>query len=170
MPNAFMQRAIELARASLGEAGALPYAAVVVKDGQIVGEGLNRSLARCDPTSHGEVEAIRDACKRLNAVGLAGCELYTTAEPCSMCVATMYLVGVERLFYGADVADSAEAFARLARLDPKWTRRIGAAELRREVALPVGERAMPSRQLMASEAREVIDAFVERQKAASTPS
>lgn len=168
MPNAFMQRAIELARASLGEAGALPYAAVVVKDGQIVGEGLNRSVARCDPTSHGEVEAIRDACRRLNAVSLAGCDLYTTAEPCSMCVATMHLAGVERLFYGATVADSAEAFVRLAKLDSKWTRRIGAVELRREVGLPVERRAMPSQQLMASEAKEILDAFVERQASAAS--
>lgn len=163
MPNAFMQRAVELARASFDEAGALPYAAVVVKDGRIVGEGLNRSVATCDPTSHGEVEAIRDACKRLQTVSLAGCELYTTAEPCSMCVATMHLAGVDRLFYGASVADSAEVFARLAAIDPKWVRRIGAAELRREVGLPVEQRAMPAQQLMAREAKELLDAFVERQ-------
>lgn len=167
MSNSFMQRAVELARAGVGEPGALPYAAVVVKDGRIVGEGLNRSLATCDPTSHGEVEAIRDACRRLNALSLAGCDLYTTAEPCAMCVATMHLAGVERLFYGASGADSAEVFARLAAIDPKWTRRIGAAELRREVGLPVERRAMPASQLMADEARAVLDAFVERQAAAA---
>jgi tRNA(Arg) A34 adenosine deaminase TadA len=140
----------------------------VVKDGRIVGEGLNRSVGTCDPTSHGEVEAIRDACKRLRTVSLAGCDLYTTAEPCSMCVATMYLVGVERLFYGAGVADTAEIFARLAQLDPKWTRRIAAAELRREIAAPVDRRSMPAQQLMADESRELLEAFVQRQ--ASTAS
>jgi tRNA(Arg) A34 adenosine deaminase TadA len=167
MHDAFMQRAMELARAGLDEAGALPYAAVVVKDGRIVGEGLNRSVGRCDPTSHGEVEAIRDACERLKTVSLAGCDLYTTAEPCSMCVATMYLAGIERLFYGADVADTAEIFARLAAIDPKWTRRIAAAELRREIAAPVDRRRMPAQQLMADESRKLLADFVERQASSS---
>ena len=65
MDERFMRRALEIARRSLVMPGALPYAAVIVKDGQIVGEGLNQALANHDPTSHGEVEAIRDACKRL---------------------------------------------------------------------------------------------------------
>jgi tRNA(Arg) A34 adenosine deaminase TadA len=98
MHETFMQRALEIARESLDEPGALPYAAVIVKDGRIVGEGLNRANGRCDPTSHGEVEAIRDACAKLGTLDLSGCDLYTTAEPCSMCVATMYLSGIARLY------------------------------------------------------------------------
>ena len=159
----FMRRALELASAAAGEAGALPYAAVVVKDGRIVGEGVNRTVAGCDPISHGEVEAIRDACRRLGALSLAGCDLYTTAEPCAMCVAAMHIVDVERLFYAASGGDTAAVFARLGAVDPRWSRRIGAAELRREVGLPVGERAMPASQLMADEARAILEAFVARQ-------
>lgn len=164
MNDAFMRRALEIARQSLGEPGALPYAAVVVKDGEIVGEGLNRAHGLCDPTSHGEVEAIRDACRRLGVVSLSGCDLYTTAEPCAMCVATMYIAGIERLFYGAAGADSAALFDELARKDPKWTRRTPAAELRRQVALPVEQRSMPARQLMAPEARDLLHAFLRLQE------
>ena len=94
--------------------GTLPYGAVVVLDGEIVGEGLNRSVADCDPTSHGEVEAIRNACRRLSLTSLKGAELYTTGEPCSMCVATMYQVGISRLFYAGTAEDSAAFFQRLA--------------------------------------------------------
>lgn len=165
MPNPFMRRAMEIAREGLGLEGALPYAAVVVKDGEIVGEGLNRSFAACDPTSHGEVEAIREACRRLGGVRLAGCDLYTTAEPCAMCVATMHLVGIERLFYGAAAADTAEFFARLARHDPKWARAIAPAELRRQVGLPVEQRAMPAQQTMADESKKLLEDFVRREVA-----
>ena len=84
-----MARAIEIARTSLNEHGALPYGAVVAKDGIVIGEGLNRAMALSDPTSHGEVEAIRDACRTLGTTDLSGAEMYTTAEPCSMCVLSL---------------------------------------------------------------------------------
>ena len=86
MQKKFMARAIEIAREAVDTDGTLPYAAIVVLDGEIIGEGLNRSVANCDPTSHGEVEAIRDACRRLSLTSLKGAELYTSGEPCSMCV------------------------------------------------------------------------------------
>ena len=157
-----MRRALEIARGALEEDGAVPYAAVVVKDGKIVGEGLNRAVARSDPTSHGEIEAIRDACRRLGTPDLSGCDLYTTAEPCAMCVATMHLAHVERLFYAASGADSAPALAEIGRRDPRWARRISGAELRREVGLPLERRAMPARQLLAEEAKALLDAFLAR--------
>jgi tRNA(Arg) A34 adenosine deaminase TadA len=163
MHNAFMRRAIELARAGIEEPGALPVAALVVKDGEVLGEGINRSYGNLDPTSHAEIEAIRAACRRLGAVTLEGCELYTTAEPCSMCVATIHLVGVARLFYGAASADTAAFFVELAKLDPGRTRLIAAPDLRREVGLPIEQRAMPARQFMAPEAKEVLDDFLRRQ-------
>ena len=82
----FMRRAIELSTQALDEPGARPYGAVVVKDGRIVGEGLNQSAKNFDPTSHGEVEAIRDACRNLKTTDLSGADLYTSCEPCSVCV------------------------------------------------------------------------------------
>jgi tRNA(Arg) A34 adenosine deaminase TadA len=162
MHETFMRRALEIAREALDEPGALPYAAVVVKAGQIVGEGLNRANGRCDPTSHGEVEAIRDACVRLGTLDLSGCDLYTTAEPCAMCVATMYLSGIQRLYYALAVPESAAFMARLAALDPKWQRRVSAADLRREVSLPMDQRQMPAEAVLKDEVQAVFDEFAKR--------
>ena len=93
--------------------GARPYGAVVVKDGKIVGEGLNQSAKNFDPTSHGEVEAIRDACRNLKTTDLSGCELYTSCEPCSVCVATMIMAGIGRMYYGATLDQSAGRRVRM---------------------------------------------------------
>jgi tRNA(Arg) A34 adenosine deaminase TadA len=162
MQDAFMRRALDIARRSIDEAGSLPYAAVVVKDGTIVGEGLNRVNGKFDPTSHGEVEAIRDACQRLGTIDLSGCDLYTTAEPCSMCVATMYLSGIARLYYASAAAESGVFLEKLAALDPKWTRRISGPDLRREVGLPMESRTMPAEAIQSDEAHAIFDEFLQR--------
>ena len=164
MEEKFMARAIEIARSSLNLPGSLPYGAVVVRDGGIIGEGLNRATALSDPTSHGEVEAIRDACRRLSSTRLDGADLYTSGEPCSMCVAAMVQVGIGRLYYAGAASDSAAFFGRLASHDAKWTRRLGSDELRHQVGLPVGERAMSAKQLMTADIVAVYDAFVAKQK------
>ena len=130
----FMRRAIALSEQALGEPGAGPFAAVIVRDGAIIGEGINRSRANFDPTSHGEVEAIRDACGRLKTVDLSGCDLYTTCEPCTMCVATMLIAGIGRMYYGASAQQSGSIVARF--------RAIASDDLRREVGLPIGERRL----------------------------
>ena len=162
MQEKFMARAIEIARESVDTPGTLPYGAVVVKGGEIIGEGLNRSYANSDPTSHGEVEAIRDACKRLSATSLKGADLYTSGEPCSMCVAAMYQAGIARLFYAGETADSAAFFQRLAAHDPKWARSLNNQQLRQQVGLPVGERDMVSQQMMREDILAVYDAFAHR--------
>jgi tRNA(Arg) A34 adenosine deaminase TadA len=162
MQEAFMRRALEIARESLDIPGTLPYGSVVVRDGKIIGEGLNRALANSDPTSHGEVDAIRDACQRLKTTDLGGADLYTTAEPCSMCVATMYIVGIERLYYASASAESMAFSARLTAHDPKWRRRIGGVDLRREVGLPMEQRQMPASQLMSAEMHALFDEFARR--------
>ena len=102
-----MRRAIELSAQAIDVPGARPYGAVVVRDGKIVGEGLNQSAKNFDPTSHGEVEAIRDACRNLRTTDLSGTDLYTSCEPCSVCVATMIMAGISRMYYGASLAQSA---------------------------------------------------------------
>lgn len=130
MDEAFMRRALELARESLEIPGALPYAAVIVKDGKIVGEGLNKAVAISDPTSHGEVEAIRDACAKLGTVRLTGCDLYTTAEPCSMCVATMLISGISNLYFACAAPTSAAFMGRLATVDKSYLRQFSSDELR----------------------------------------
>jgi guanine deaminase len=102
----FMRRAIELSAQAIGQDGAKPYGAIVVLDGKIVGEGLNQSAKTYDPTSHGEVEAVRDACRNLKTQDLSGAELYTSCEPCSVCVATMMIVGIGKMYYGATLDQS----------------------------------------------------------------
>jgi guanine deaminase len=159
MHETFMFRALEIARQSLDEPGALPYAAVVVRDDKIVGEGLNRAGKHCDPTSHGEVEAVRDACRKLSTLDLSGCDLYTTAEPCSMCVATMYLAGIRRLYYASAAAESMAFMSRLAARDPKWHRRISGNDLRREVGLPMDQRQMPAEAVLSAEMHALFDEF-----------
>ena len=163
MNEDFMRRAIEIARESLNDQGALPYGAVVVKDGEIIGEGLNRSHGKSDPTSHGEIEAIRDACRRLGTPTLPGCDLYTSCEPCSMCVATMYIAGIERLYYASNIEESAVFFGQLIEKNPKWSRRISAVDLRREVGLPIEERTMPAQRVLGNLGQDVFDDFVARQ-------
>jgi tRNA(Arg) A34 adenosine deaminase TadA len=162
MREEFMQHALELARQSLEIPGALPYAAVIVKDGQIVGEGLNRALANHDPTSHGEVEAIRNACSKLGTTQLSGCDLYTTAEPCSMCVATMYIAGIANLYYASAGTESAAFIARLAEFDSKYRRRLSSDDLREQVGTQLTNRRMPAKQILADDAAQVFDEFAKR--------
>jgi tRNA(Arg) A34 adenosine deaminase TadA len=157
-----MARAIEIARESVDAPGTLPYGAVVVMDGEIVGEGLNRATANSDPTSHGEVEAIRDACRRLSRTSLEGAALYTSGEPCSMCVATMYQVGIEQLYYAGSASDSAAFFQRLAAHDPTWARTLSNQELRQQVGLPIDERSMAAEQVLREDILAVYETFIER--------
>ena len=158
-----MRRAIELSASALDTPGTEPFAAVIVRDGEIVGEGINRSLLNLDPTSHGETEAIRDACHNLGTVDLRGCELYTSCEPCALCVAAMQIAGIAQLYYAADLAASDAALGDL----PDAARfPIDSQRLREECGRPVGERALPSRQALAEEAVDVIAAWADKARTA----
>ncbi|MCW1922441.1 nucleoside deaminase [Luteolibacter arcticus] len=103
----FMRRAIELARMGMKTRAGGPFGAVVVKDGEIIGEGHNRVLATNDPTAHGEVVAIREACARLGTFSLAGCEIHTTGEPCPMCLGAIHWARIGRIYYGFSISDAA---------------------------------------------------------------
>lgn len=83
-----------------------PFGSVVVKEGEIVGRGHNRVLYKKDPTCHGEMEAIRDACQNLNTHDLSGCELYTTAEPCPMCLGAILWANIKTVYYGCNRMDT----------------------------------------------------------------
>ena len=104
----FMREAINEAKKGIhrGEGG--PFGSVVVKEGRIVGRGHNMVVANNDPTAHGEISAIRDACNNLNTFSLEGCELYTTAEPCPMCLAAILWSRIDKVYYGCNVMDTAE--------------------------------------------------------------
>lgn len=153
----FMRRAIELSATALGTPGARPYGAVVVKDGRIVGEGLNEAAKKFDPTSHGEVEAVRDACRNLKTTDLTGCELYTSCEPCSVCVSTMIMAGISRMYYGASLEQSAAVVPR-PKMPPPTTL------VREQVGRPVGERSMlPAEAKLPGEAIAVLEAWMKQQ-------
>ena len=109
MSEDFMRRAIELAIENVRSARGGPFGAVVVKDGRIVAEGVTRVTASNDPTAHAEVVAIREACRVLGDFQLAGCELYTTCEPCPMCLGAIYWARPARVIYGCVASDAAEA-------------------------------------------------------------
>jgi guanine deaminase len=106
----FMRRAIALATHNVQAVAGGPFAAVIVKDGVIVGEGANSVTATNDPTAHGEVMAIRDACARLGVFSLEGCEMYTSCEPCPMCYSTAYWARVSKIYYAAAWTDYADLF------------------------------------------------------------
>jgi guanine deaminase len=158
----FMRRALDLSREALTKPGTEPFGSVVVRDGAIVGEGLNHSLAHFDPTSHGEVEAIRDACRRLECVDLTGAELYTTCEPCALCVATMNIVGIGKLYYAASMGQAGKAFETLTRAE---RHPIDTEVLSSECALPVQDRRMPAEQHEDAEAVRILEDWVELKKA-----
>lgn len=104
----FMQVAIDEAYQGIQAGDGGPFGSVIVKNGEIVGQGHNRVLAENDPTCHGEMEAIRDACKNLGTHDLTGCELYTTAEPCPMCLGAILWSNMSQVYYGCTRQDSAE--------------------------------------------------------------
>jgi tRNA(Arg) A34 adenosine deaminase TadA len=105
----FLRRAIALATENVRRSAGGPFGAVIVRDGRIVGEGVNSVTAALDPTAHGEVNAIRAASQALGTFSLAGCQLYSSCEPCPMCLAAAYWARIDAIFYGASAADAARA-------------------------------------------------------------
>ncbi|HEY6447517.1 MAG TPA: nucleoside deaminase [Acidobacteriaceae bacterium] len=136
-----MRRAIALASGNVRSGRGGPFGAVVVKNGAIVGEGVNRVTAENDPTAHAEVSAIRAACQALGVFSLQGCAIYTSCEPCPMCLAAIYWAHIHRIWFGNTSADAARA-------------EFDDAVLYREVALPASQRSIPSATLLHDEAWE----------------
>lgn len=104
--NFFMQKAIEEAESGIHQRHGGPFGCVVVKNGEIIGKGHNEVLKQNDPTCHGEMLAIRDACRNIGSYDLSGCELYTTAEPCPMCLGAIMWANIGRVFYGCNISDT----------------------------------------------------------------
>jgi guanine deaminase len=109
MMREFMRRAIALAMENVRSGAGGPFAAVIVKDDRVVEEGANRVTSTNDPTAHAEIVAIREACRTLGDFQLAGCDLYTTCEPCPMCLGAIYWARPARVFYACVAADAAAA-------------------------------------------------------------
>ena len=104
----FMRRAIELAQNGIEENAGGPFGAVVVKDGEIIGEGWNQVTSTNDPTAHAEVTAIRQACETLGSFQLKNCTIYTSCEPCPMCLGAIYWARPKKMFYACTREDAAK--------------------------------------------------------------
>lgn len=134
----FMQQAIDLSIDNVANGGG-PFGAVIVKDGQIIATGTNRVTANCDPTAHAEVSAIRAACKALKCFKLTGCTIYTSCEPCPMCLSAIYWAGIDRIFYGNTKQD-----AKQINFDDSF--------IYDQIALNATERTIPSINIMREQA------------------
>jgi guanine deaminase len=140
----FMARAIALSEeTSLVDCAGGAFGCVIVRDGQIIGEGANRVVAEKDPTWHAEIAAIRAACRSQGNFKLPGATLYTSAEPCPMCMAACYWAGIGAVLYAAEVEDA----RRYGNFDDSM--------IYDEIRKPVAERAIPIRQILRAEAVEV---------------
>ena len=104
--NKFMQIAIDEARKGIEHGDGGPFGTAIVKDGVLIASGHNHVLANNDPTCHGEVDAIRIAGQRLHTFDLSGCELYTTGEPCHMCLCACMWANISKIYYGCTIADN----------------------------------------------------------------
>ncbi|UBM63294.1 nucleoside deaminase [Candidatus Sulfidibacterium hydrothermale] len=142
--KAFMAKAIELAEENVKGLAGGPFGAVVVKDGKIVGKGSNKVTVHNDPTAHAEIVAIRDAAKNLGTFDLSGCEIYSSCEPCPMCLGAIYWARFDKLYYAATKDDAAKAnfddsFIYKEFALPKEERSILAVQMMRENAVKVFE-------------------------------
>ena len=106
--NSYMKAAIEEAEHGIHAGDGGPFGCVIVKDGEIIGKGHNEVVKRKDPTCHGEIMAIHEASRTLDSFDLSGCELYTTGEPCPMCMGAILWANIDRVYYGCDIADTEE--------------------------------------------------------------
>ena len=144
----FMQQAIELATEIVTSGRGGPFGAVVVKDGKVVATGVNLVTASNDPTAHAEVTAIRNACQMLATFRLDGCDVYTSCEPCPMCLAAIYWARCGAVFYGCSAEDAAKAG-------------FDDAYLYSEMKKPLGERSLPMVNLLPEAAWGVFAAWLE---------
>ena len=148
-PEDFMREAIHLAEQGMRGGRGGPFGCVVVRGGEIVGRGNNRVTSTNDPTAHAEVVAIREACASLATFQLEDCELFTSCEPCPMCLAAIYWARLDRFYYGCTAAD-AEV--------------IGFSDdlIRRQTVLPAEARSIPAIPLMRAESLAAFEAWTSK--------
>lgn len=149
MDNLFMARAIQLSIENVRSGRGGPFGAVVVKNGAIIAEGANRVASMNDPTAHAEILAIREACRKLGIFDLEGCEIYSSCEPCPMCLAAIYWARLARIYFANDAADASK---------------IGFNDslIYREITQPHPQRKIPMIQLMREQALEAFHAWEDK--------
>lgn len=138
----FMREAVRLSAEEMRKGAGGPFGAIVVKDNRIVAPGWNRVTSTNDPTAHAEITAIRNACDILGTFSLRGCEIYTSCEPCPMCLAAIYWARLDRIYF-ANTREEAAAIG------------FDDAHIYGEVSKPIDDRVIPTTRLLLSEAAEV---------------
>jgi len=143
-----MRKAIVLAEENVANGGG-PFGAVIARNGEIIATGVNRVTAEHDPTAHAEVSAIRAACKKLGTFDLSGCEIYTSCEPCPMCLGAIYWAHIDKMYYGNDKADA---------------KRIGFDDsfIYEEIALSPESRRLSSERMLKDEAVKAFDMWMKK--------
>lgn len=131
--NNYMNMAIEEARKGIFNKEGGPFGAVIVKDGTVIGKGHNRVVSNNDPTAHGEVSAIRDACTNLGTFDLTGCEIYTTGEPCHMCLCSCMWANIDKVYFGCTIQDNEDIGFR----DEKFDQIFGGRDKLKEYLIMV---------------------------------
>jgi len=142
--NKFMRKTIRISIANVEKQKGGPFGAIVVKDGKIIARGSNQVTANNDPTAHAEVVAIRKACKALKTFQLTGCEIYTSCEPCPMCLGAIYWARPDKLYYANSKEDAAAI-----QFDDKF--------IYEEIAKPVSERKLFTQQILREKALEAFE-------------
>ncbi|MBQ7984704.1 MAG: nucleoside deaminase [Bacteroidales bacterium] len=150
MNEQFLKQAIELAKANVEQGKGGPFGAVIVKDGQVIAVGTNTVTSSNDPTAHAEVNAVRNACKALDSFNLSGCEIYSSCEPCPMCLSALYWARIDRIYYAADQNDAA-----LGGFDDSF--------IYKELSLDKSQRAIQSGQFLKSLGKEPFDIWNNKQ-------
>ena len=145
-PEVLMRRAIALSVEKMQSGSGGPFGAVIARGGEVVAEGWNQVTSSCDPTAHAEMVAIRRACQALGSFELRDCEIFTSCEPCPMCLGAIYWARIGRIWFANDRSDAAA---------------IGFDDdfLYREIPRPLAERRLPTQRLLAEEARAAFDAW-----------
>lgn len=145
----WMIEAIELSKRNVMNGGG-PFGAVIVKDNQVVGRGVNRVTANCDPTAHAEVSAIREASKNLESFDLSDCEIYTSCEPCPMCLGAIYWARLKTIYYGNTKVDAAKIG-----FDDQF--------IYDELDKQIDDRSIPTKQFMSEKAIEAFKLWDEKE-------
>ena len=146
----FMREAIRISREGMEANDGGPFGAVVVKDGEIIGRGNNQVTSSNDPTAHAEVVAIRNACTHLGSFQLDGCIVYTSCEPCPMCLGAIYWARPDKIFFACSREDAAAID-----FDDDF--------IYKEINVPVSERKIPSKQILQDEGKLVFDAWRDKE-------
>jgi guanine deaminase len=145
----FMREAIRFSKQNVDEGSGGPFGAVIVREGEVIAGAANRVTSSNDPTAHAEIEVIRLACKKLNSFSLTGCEIYTSCEPCPMCLAAIHWARIEKIYYANTKEDAAEI-----NFDDDF--------IYKEVSKAIHERLIPTIQIIREEAILVFNEWKEK--------